>query len=148
MATTMSKYTISAIPCTLVELLWPQLEPHIQRATDLVPFETYTAAIKERLLSADTMALTVSIGTDIIAVITLEVREFDTGNKALFMPIVGGNEMFEWFDQCMSVIEAIAKDMGCQELRGLAARSGWMRVLKDKGWSEVYVTVRRPLSGD
>ena len=135
-------YQIAAIPVTLVEVLWDRLLPHIQRVVDIAPDELTVEKIKERSLTADIVLTTISKGSNIIGVITLEIRTFDTGIRALYLPVIGGNEMFDWMDQYLDVAHAIAKDFNCQQIRGLAARKGWMRVLKDKGFEEVYTAVK------
>lgn len=50
--------------------------------------------------------------------------------------------MNEWMDRFLDIVKAIAKDFNCTELRGIAARKGWMRKLKPLGWSEVSTIIK------
>lgn len=134
--------TIAAIPVNLIDVVWPQAEPLLKKAIDLTN-EVTLESVYSRLKSGDDLLLTVSKGPDIIAAITLEIRTFDSGVKALWLPLVGGDMMAEWMDRVLEVSEAIAKDFSCGELRGIAVRKGWMRKLAPLGWEEVCTIVKK-----
>lgn len=133
---------MALVPVTLVEVLWAQMEPHLQRVVDVAHDEVTLESVKNRLLRADSVAVVVCLEEDIVAVNLLEIRTFDSGVKAMYIPVVGGNYMDEWADQFLEIAKAIAKDFGCRELRGLAARKGWLRYLANKGWEEVNISLR------
>lgn len=135
-------YRIALVPVPLLDVLWPQMEQHIQRVVDVAHDEVTLESIKRRLLSAESVAVLVCLEEDVVAVNLLEIRVFDSGVRAMYIPVVGGNYMDEWADQFLEVAKAIAKDFGCRELRGLAARKGWLRYLANKGWEEVNISLR------
>lgn len=141
-------YTISAVPVTMLDLVWDRAAPLLKLPIDLSADELTLDSVYQRIKSGNTLLLTVSNGPDIIAVVTAEIRSFDTGMKALYLPLIGGTDMENWFDRMHDIAAAIAKDFDCQELRGIAVRKGWLRVLKDKGWSEVSTIVKYPLGGE
>lgn len=132
---------ISAIPVTLVEVLWPQIEPHFISPCRMSNNETTPDSIKQKALAGDLLILTMSKGEKIVAALTLEVMTFDTGKKSMFIGSVGGKYLNEWMDRALSIIKAIAKDFGCTEIRGGSARKGWMKKLKDTGFKETYTTL-------
>lgn len=138
-------YTISAIPVTLIDVLWDKVKPLLMMPVNLSHGEIDIANVYERLKNGDALLLTVSKGREIIAVVTLEVREFESGLRTLHMPLVGGTDMKNWMERCIEISKAIAKDFNCTELRGTAVRKGWLRVLRDKGWEEVATIVKCPI---
>ena len=137
----LGKYIIAAIPVTMVTLLWDRLAPFIDDVVKYSHNEATTEAAKEQLLAGNLLSVIVCEGNEIIALALLELRTFDTGEKALFIPIFGGSKMEEWADQMLKVLHAIAKDFGCTQLRGIGARKGWTRYLKSHGWEEYSVTI-------
>lgn len=134
-------YKIAAVPQTLVESVWHMLEPHIKRVVEIVDEETTIDTVKEKAICGDVLLLAISKESDIIAVMTLDIRDFDTGMKALFIPMLGGDEFFEWFDQAFAVVKAIAKDFGCSQIRA-AGRRGWTKALRPHGWEEQYTIIK------
>lgn len=135
-------FTIAAIPATMIDLVWDRLIPHLERVVNTAPDEVSLDQIYNHAKLGNVLIVAICKGSDIVAAVTLEVRTFESGLRTLHLPAVGGNEMMEWMDQFLDVAKAIAKDLNCTQLRGAAVRSGWMRVLKDRGWSEVYTIVK------
>lgn len=133
---------IGAVPATMVELIWDKVFPLLKMAADKAPDDVELGIVKEHLIKGTQMLVTISRGSDIIALHTLDMRTLDTGIKVLFIPITAGTEMELWLDDFLEIATAIAKDYGCTELRGLAAREGWLRKLKPYGWEEVFTTIR------
>jgi hypothetical protein len=131
-------YVIAPIPPTLITVLWDRVEGHLARVVEVSNGEISLQSIKESCLLGKAMLLAVCRDDQIVAVITVEKRTFESGKSALFLPIVGGDELDGWLDQVLEVAILIAKDLDCEVIRGLGARKGWIRKLKDKGWKEAY----------
>lgn len=138
-------YVISAIPADMIDVMWPLVEPHLQRVIDVAHGELTLYSLRERLKSAFSILIAINKGKDIIAVNTLEIRDFDSGLRALFIPVVGGNDMNEWMDDFLKVAKSIAIEHGCSELRGIAVRKGWIRKLEPEGWETLHQIVRYKL---
>jgi hypothetical protein len=137
-------YKIAALPQTLIEPMWSAVEPHLARVTDIVSDETTTKHIREKALTGEVLIIVICKGADIIAAMTADIRTYDTGLKALHIPQLGGDDFFEFRDQLDLVITAIAKDFGCDQLR-VIGRRGWVKALKDLGWEEQYVVLKKDL---
>jgi len=135
-------YMISAVPIPLLEVIWPRCIEHIQRVVDRAHGEISLDSVKARLLRGDALLITISKGTDIVAVNTMEVRNFETGTKAMFIPITGGRDLDEWMPRFLEVAKAIAREHGCNELRGLSVRPGWLRKLSKYGWETVHTVIK------
>lgn len=138
----MIPYVIAAVPATMINVIWKDVAPHLQRVVEVANDEITLESVKERLLSADALLVCICRLDEIVACNVVEVRTFDSGIKALYIPIVGGDEMDNWYKQFLEVCKALAKDLGCRELRGIAARKGWIRKLAPEGWTEVCTNVR------
>ena len=140
-----TNYIIAPVPVTLVTLLWPQMSGHLQRVVDVANGEISLSSIKESLLSGKSMIMAVCKDEEIIAVVTAEKRIFESGKSALFLPIVGGDELDGWMPQVLELAKLIAKDLDCSVIRGLGARSGWIRKLKNEGWTVAYTVIEQIL---
>jgi len=137
----MSEYKIAAIPQTLVKSIWDRLAPHIARVIEIVDEETTIEHVKTKAISGDLLILAICKCDDIVAVLTLDIRDFDTGMKALYIPMLGGDEFFNWYEQAFEVVKAIAKDFKCTQIRA-AGRRGWPKALKSIGWEEQYTVIK------
>lgn len=129
----------------MIELIWSRCVPHLQRVVDRAPTDASLKSIKDGLLNGVTMLLIVTEGEEVIAATTLEKVTYSTGHKVLFFPAVGGDRMEEWSERFLEIINAIAVDLGCEEIRGAACRKGWLRSLqsadKQKDWYELHTVI-------
>lgn len=139
-----NNFKIAALPQTFIEPVWHLIEPHIARVTEIVDDETTPMHIKEKALIGEVLIITISEGDKIIAALTADIRTYDTGMKALHLPHLGGDKFFQWRDQLNIVVNAIAKDFDCQQLR-IVGRRGWVKALKDLGWEEQYVVLKKDI---
>jgi hypothetical protein len=134
-------YKIAAIPQTLVEPIWDKILPHIKRVVDIFDDETTVEHVKNKAIAGDLLILAICRGANIVAVLTLDIRELDTGIRALYMPMLGGDEFFDWYEQTFEVVKAIARDFKCTQIRA-AGRRGWIRAVKPIGWKEQYTIIK------
>jgi hypothetical protein len=138
----MSNFKIAAIPITMLEYVWKDVEKELQRAVDTAHGEATIESVKRNLLSGDVLLLTV-IDEDnkIIATLTMEIRVMESGLRCLVFPMIGGHRAHEWVDQFLNVAKNLAIEYNCSELRGFATRKGWMRMLEPKGFKEAHVVM-------
>jgi len=141
----MSNITIAAVPQTLIEVIWDRVEELLQRVVNVSHGELTLELIKKNLIKGDYLLITIAKGKDIIAVNILEIRTFQSGIKALYIPITGGDDLDEWMPRFLELAEGIARDYRCTEMRGLAVRAGWLRKLKPYGWEPVHTVIRCPV---
>ncbi len=138
----MSNHNITAIPATLIEIVWPLISDKLSLVVDKVPNELSLNSIKEKALKGETLVVVVSKESNVLAAITLEIKVFDTGLKAMYIPAIGGEEFFEWETEVFDAIKGLSKLYDCQEVRAVAARTGWHRLAKNRQWEEVYTTFK------
>lgn len=120
--------TIAAVPPLLVDVLWKQIEPHV----DLAIAESFGDLDKERLKirlkDGSEMILAVCDGPEIIATCLVTVSTLDTGRRVLFVPGIGGERMSEWLDDGLEMLRKMAADFGCEGIRA-CGRAGWSRAI-------------------
>jgi len=136
-------YSITMVPALLLNVLWDKIEPHVARVVDASAGEITVESVKEKALSGKSCFIAIVKGSEIIAVNTVEVCTYDSGMKALLIPVVGGNEAFEWGPSFLAYCDQLAKELGCQEMRGFSTRESWKRVLKDFGWAESHFVIKK-----
>lgn len=132
---------IGIVPQTMVELIWDKVFPLIDMVQEKAPDDIVTGVVYDELISGKKLLVTISSGTEVIAINVLDVRTLDTGTKVLYIPITAGSHMEEWLEDFLEIAKAVAKDFNCVELRGLAVRNGWIKKLKPLGWEELFTTI-------
>ncbi len=138
------KLTIGAIPVSMIDLVWDRCTPHLERVIEKAPNDINLETMKSSLLQGKTLLVTISEGSEIVAVNILETCTYETGHKVLFIPITGGDRLHEWLADFLDIAHAIARDYQCSELRGMA-RPGWIKVLKEHGWNPVHTIIGCPV---
>ena len=119
----------------MLPFVWDECKKHLQKACDRSHGDVTLPGIYSRLMSGDNLLVITRDGTEVIAACTLQVQTNDSGTKYLYIPCVAGDRMDEWMDQFIVVAMAIAKDMGCSQLRGMSVRKGWLRKLNSNGYN-------------
>jgi len=120
-------FNLAAIPANMVSLIWDKIEPTLQRVVSVSNRELTLEGIKKRCINGSNLIVTVCLENEIVAVTVLDVVEFESGLRAMYIPVVGGEYMNEWLEDAFVIAKAIAKDLNCTEVRGLAVRKGWMK---------------------
>jgi hypothetical protein len=139
------KYSLAAVPANMIDIIWDKVEPVLDRVVKVSNRELTLDGIKGRCINGKNLLVTVCAGKEIIAVVVLDVVEFESGLRALYIPVVGGENMNEWLADSFEVAKAIAKDFNCTEVRGLSVRKGWMRVLTKMNWQVITTVISCPV---
>ena len=135
-------FTISAVPPNMVDLVWPQCAPLVQRVIDKAPDDIVLDKVREECAKGDTLLTIVSRETTIIALNILNVVTLDTGKRVLTIPIIAGDKMPLWMERFMEVMKQIAKDYECTAIRGFAAREGWIKLLQPLGYKKLHTVLQ------
>jgi hypothetical protein len=141
----MSNHAFVVIPISLIRALWPVMQPLMQLVVDASAGEiTCDSLLDKAMRGACSIVAVIRIDSGaMVAVNTVEVCTYDSGMKALLIPVVGGTEAFEWGPDFLAECNRLAKDLGCKEMRGFSTRESWKRVLKDYGWHESHFVIAR-----
>lgn len=135
---------IAAIPPALTDVMYPLVEHHFERVIEKAPNEISHETIKANLTSGNQMLITMSDGSEVVAAAVVNKYVFETGYSVLIIPILGGSRMDEWLDRFIDMTQAIARDLGCAEVRAIG-REGWERKLHSRGWQKVHSIVGVPV---
>lgn len=135
------KYSIC--PSNMIEYVWKDIEHLIKSVVDVSNKDITVESVKMGLLDERQYLVLIIDGDEIIAVVTVERKELDSGLVALYMPITAGSKMHKWFDGCLDFIKQVALQMGATELRGFMSHEGWGGYLrsKDKNWTDVHTVM-------
>jgi hypothetical protein len=131
-------------PYTILKI-WDALLPHIERVVAIGHGEFSADSIKQRIMNNMGLMVAVYDGATIVAINTAEVVTYDSGLKSLLVPIFAGDGLREWGEDWLELHKDMAIEFGCSEVRGLAIRDGWIRLLKDYGFSETYAVITMPV---
>jgi hypothetical protein len=143
-------YNFTVIPTSLLEYVWFEVSQRLLPVVEVSSNELSIDSIKASILNGKSTLIIVTNGARLFGVATLEIQTFDTGLKTLYIPIIGGSLIDEWGEQFFCMCKDIAKQFGCTELRGMAARTGWVRKLKqhDLKWKSCYEVIKYDLTGE
>ena len=92
----MSEFTIAAIPCKSIEMVWPTAAPFIEAAIEYSNDELNIFVMKQALLDRELILITVNDNHKMIAAFTVKKEVFQSGKKVLTLVAIGGARMKEW----------------------------------------------------
>ena len=136
-----SGFIFAAIPPYLIDYVWKDAAPILQRVVDCSHGELTLDAIKRKSKSGETLLVLILKGDEVVAVNTADIVEFDSGLRVMYIPITGGDYIDEWLFDSLEVGKALARDHNCTELRGLSVRKGWLRKLPP-GWESITDVIK------
>lgn len=127
----------------MIPVVWAQFEHFIQKVVNVSSGELSMDSVHESMVQGKCVVIIVIKGKEIIGVNTIEIFTFNSGLKALYVPIIGGKEIDKWGVDFFCMCKDYAKQVGCTEIRGLAARAGWLRKLAqhDLNWKKCYEVI-------
>lgn len=137
--------TIAVVPMNLVDLVWPQVVPILDRVVEKAPDDLVPSVVYDQLINGRSTLMTISRGPKVIAINVFDIKILDSGVRTMYIPITAGDEMDKWLEPAHEIAIQIAKHHKCTELRGIATRKGWMSKLKSLGWEELFMTIRCPI---
>ena len=140
----------SVVPSALIPIIWSQIEGYLVPVADVSSGDLTIESIQRDMKDGTCIAIVVIDNDKIIGINTLQVHTFNSGLKCLYVPIIGGERIDEWGEEFFCMCKDFAKQSGCTELRGMAARTGWLRKLKhhDLHWQSCYDVIRYDLTGE
>lgn len=140
----------SIVPQQIIPVIWEKVQPYLKAVADVSSGDLTIDSIFADMCEGKSIVVIAIDGYRIIGINTLQVHTFDSGLKCLYIPIIGGERIDEWGEEFFCMCKEFAKQNGCTELRGMAARGGWLRKLKqhDLNWQPCYEVIRYDLSGE
>ena len=133
---------IVAIPPGSVNQMWPLIGPGVERCI-AKGIGTHTAdEIREKAASGEWLLFTVSIDREIKCTIIASVSR---GTRNVFeVGMAWGGDMVLWVDSIYNTLCTVAAELGCDSI-AITGRRGWVRYLKNRGFTEKMVTVTKEI---
>ncbi|MFG1413975.1 hypothetical protein V5G24_23010 [Xanthobacter sp. VTT E-85241] len=126
-----------------LDAFWPQFWGLLSKANEADPAAQIEEGATYLALAAGQVAGFYALDDGHLNMaLTVEVKETSRGRVAE-VTAIGGVDMPRWI-KGIDLIEAWAKSIGCEYLQA-SGRSGWERVLKDRGFRKVAITVEKAL---
>jgi hypothetical protein len=141
---TEEQITVAAIQPNMVEIIWPRVEAMIAMAIEHSNGELSLESMKRQIMKGEMLLLVVYEADIIVASLTLERRDFDSGLSVLNVTTAGGADLHIWMKDVLAVLEGLAEEQGCTELY-IVGRPGWQRALKKIGFKPVHTVVSKKL---
>jgi hypothetical protein len=132
----------SAIPKSMIPIIWDEIEPLLELAIEFSSNELDLDILRERLMEERMLLVLVNIGEEIVAAITVEIKDFDTGKRAMFLTTVGGKKMEIWMDEFSDLADELASDKGCEDIY-IIGRPGWAKALKKHRFGVCHTVLSR-----
>lgn len=134
---------ISVVPPAVLDVVWPQTAPLLQKAIDTTRPRYDIDSVRAGLERSELLLWCVFDGTTPIAVMTTRIVEYPN-SKALCLDWIGGERMKEWLPMAHDVMRRYGHDNGCTHLEGYG-RKAWGRALQKYGWEPEYIAFRMEL---
>lgn len=132
-----------AIPShELIERCWGEIEPFIQRAIDESNGEIDMDAIRKKLGDKELLIATIFNDKKLVAAVSFEVTNFESGKRVLHINLAGGDDMHLWYSDVDELANQLAIKQGCSEVY-IIGRKGWERQLKSTGYKHVHTIISR-----
>lgn len=136
----MDAIEVTAVPQAVVDVVWPDVAPMMQRAVD-TSGERYTVqAVYEEIMAGNLALWIVMDDAKPIAALTTRVVDFPL-KRTLSVDWIAGERMAEWLPRVNELFTEYAKTYGCCQLEG-RGRKGWLRELSKHGWELDYMAYR------
>lgn len=142
----MSNITISRIKPEIIDIIWTSIESYVQLAIDESNGELQIDVIKKRSKDGNLLLISIQKDSDIIAVLSAEVRTFETGKKVLHIMTAGGKDLMDWIADVDVAFTDLARSLGCSELY-IIGRPGWAKVTKSYGYELIHTTLSKKVGG-
>lgn len=133
---------IGGVPAEGVMLVWDRVEPLLRRVLKPVTGVTTDAVLTELQLAK--MQLWVIGDFEAVAITSVNVRPL---HKVLWVQYVAGDNMKNWLDDFIQVVESFAEHNDCVAVE-FSGRQGWLRHLaRDHAeYKPILTTMRRELT--
>lgn len=135
---------VSLVPAPEIHRIWGYVAPMLERSTDLSEGRYDLVDLAKKLASGEFhLWIVFEKRGVIVAAITSAFTWYPQG-KFLSGQFLGGERLSEWRDLFCDVFDRWGRDNGCKAVE-MTGRAGWVRVLKDNGYREVYRVLQRDL---
>lgn len=123
-------------------LHWEEIAPYIQKACDESNGELTTNVVKCKLEQRKLVLAVVYDDDKLVAVVSYDIIDFESGMRVLNIQAAGGELMDEWFEQVEAIANSLAKEHDCQQIY-IIGRVGWARKMKGLGYKTIHAVIAK-----
>lgn len=121
---------------------WGEIEPFVSAAVDKSHGELTIDSVKAKVETGEIAIATVFNDDDLVAAISFDIIEFDSGLRAINIQCAGGELMSEWFEQVEAIANCLAKKHNCNKIY-IIGRQGWARQMKSLGYEILHTVIAK-----
>jgi sulfur relay (sulfurtransferase) DsrF/TusC family protein len=125
-----------------IDACWDIIVPLIEKGVNYSHGELTSALVYQKLMNRELTLLVAFEDKAVIAALTLEQFEFETGKRVLNIQLAGGEGLSKWFHQMDQIINDIAKQYNCSQVY-IIGRRGWVRALSSLGYNEAHTVLHK-----
>ena len=133
---------ISAVSPEMVPVLWPVMFEKLEKAVECANGELDMEDVFSKMMNKIMLPIVISEGENIIAVIAVEVRDFDSGKRILNVTLAGGSKLDSWVALLDETLIGLARDKNCSEIY-IVGRAGWQRAIKKYGYGAIHTVISK-----
>ena len=134
---------VSLITSEHVDNVWPEVEPHMERAAEYTYGRFTVDDILDSIKQYD-YQLWIAFDTDarILGAVVTRFIQYPR-KKYLDLTFIGGNEAITWKDPMLKMLQHWAYDNECDGIES-SGRTGWSRALRKDGYKMLWQTYELP----
>lgn len=121
---------------------WDEIEPFVSAAVDESNGELTAESVKARVEIGEIAIATVFSDDTLVAAISFDIVEFDSGLRVINIQCAGGTMMHQWFEQVEAIANNLAKHHNCTKIY-IIGRQGWARQMKGLGYSTIHTVISK-----
>lgn len=125
-----------------IRACWDIILPLLEKGMSYSHGEIDADSVFTKLMNKELNLLVAFENQAIVAALTLEQFQFDTGKRVLNIQLAGGDSLDKWFVQMDELINGIAKQYNCSEVY-IIGRKGWSKKLNHLGYNEAHVVLHK-----
>jgi hypothetical protein len=134
---------VSLVPTQLIDTCWDQIKPFMEKAAKYT-YGRYTSDdIYDSVVEHDHHLWVAFDKTGIKGAVVTNIIVYPK-RKLLAMAFCGGQDLKEWKDPMLNLLQRFAKDMGCDGIES-TARAGWAKIFSNDGYKQHWVTFELPV---
>jgi hypothetical protein len=134
---------ISMIPREMLQVFWPHVEGHLQRALEQSQGEATLSQLKTSIEAQEFILLGIFIQGEVVAALTLHYLQFPN-KKTCRISLLGGEKMDLWLSDLMAFLDNLAKQQLSSEIE-FSGRQGWGKTLSGYGYKLSHSTFAKIL---
>lgn len=134
---------VSLIPREYVDNCWDKIEPFMEKAAEYTFGRYESNDIYAAVTDYDHQLWAAFDGQVFKGVVVTSVAVYPR-KKMLVMQFCGGEDLHEWKNPMLKLLQRFARDLHCDGIEAIA-RPGWAKVFKNDGYQQRWVTFELPI---